>query len=392
VYKGIEASNCTAMAIHCQHADDEAFALVHTLCPVTCGSCDTWTEPASAVDAAGTATFFGEQLPYLDFESLVMADDDVPFYPVLDDQFGVCYQFRPSRDLTDKDLGGVGSVDTVGAYAPHRVTLRTFVNKANYLPTSEFEGTIITIGGAKDLMKVGGRTITVPPGFYAAVGVREVKIERLPAPYSNCKPGGNTKEVCEFEATFKYQMTECNCRNIYQEDYLINSLPAGTAFHALPECTTAEQWECIHQANDFAKANLKTISSGACEAQPCSEKKYEVKLLGLLPVAKGFKDFEQERLKAKNAEYGIALNSGALPDSSIVEEGSKVTIYFDDLKVVEYIDSAEYTVESFIAGIGGFFGLFLGFSLFSFVEFFEYLVVVGLNFHSSCQPKAHLSN
>jgi hypothetical protein len=380
VYNGLVVQNCDDVFLllgeGCDNGiDDEAYSLVHSLCPKKCDSCTLWKQPGTTEDEAeGVTTIFGTGLPYLDYSSLVQASNNVPFYPVLDHEFGVCYQFRPEKALL---------VETVGAYAPHRLEMRTFVDSGDYLPTSEFEGTVITIHGKDDLAKAGGRTVFVPPGFSAAVGVRQVEVERLPSPYSNCKEGGRTKELCEFESTFVYLVEQCGCRDIYRSDYVLND-----EFKSLdtPVCSTDKDWQCIFLKAEYARANLEEISKGQCVEPPCSESKFDVSLLGLLPIATRYRAYREDVMRSERASLGGAAASNAgLPPLAIVNESSRVSIFFDDLKIVKYEDQAVFDFISLVAGIGGFFGLFLGMSLFTFMEMAEYLVVKSLGLNEKLQ-------
>jgi amiloride-sensitive sodium channel len=52
-----------------------------------------------------------------------------------------------------------------------------------------------------------------------------------------------------------------------------------------------------------------------------------------------------------------------------------VVIYFKDIQFVTPIRSEVYGVMDFIADLGGLFGLFMGFSLLSFVELIYYCTV-----------------
>lgn len=141
-----------------------------------------------------------------------------------------------------------------------------------------------------------------------------------------------------------------------------------------------DDWACVHRAQTDARANLTELIDGACDAAPCKETRYEVSLIGLLPIARKYRQFREEILKRDAAQRAELTGSSGQYDPgiplSIVNESSSVSIFFDDLKVIQYEDQPALTLVGLLGGVGGFFGLFLGFSLFSFLELAEYLFVM----------------
>ena len=54
--------------------------------------------------------------------------------------------------------------------------------------------------------------------------------------------------------------------------------------------------------------------------------------------------------------------------------GSTLMIEMESTNVQSIVDSVAYDFQSFIGEVGGTLGLFLGLSMFSFVQFFEYII------------------
>ena len=95
------------------------------------------------------SNIFGIATLEMDENQTVTPDESTPFYDILDPNFGICYQFRPGRDL---------SVQSVGAGQPHSVNINTYVDAEQYLGYVEMVGTVITIHGENDTAYTGGRT------------------------------------------------------------------------------------------------------------------------------------------------------------------------------------------------------------------------------------------
>ena len=71
--------------------------------------------------------------------------------------------------------------------------------------------------------------------------------------------------------------------------------------------------------------------------------------------------------KCKQSIYRMDL-------STVDRTLSLLTIQLKDSNILTIVDNYSYDFQSFIGEVGGTLGLFLGFSMFSFVEFIEYLL------------------
>ena len=65
----------------------------------------------------------------------------------------------------------------------------------------------------------------------------------------------------------------------------------------------------------------------------------------------------------------------------MVSEMTSLNLYFDELRTVAYEEEPTFSSLSLIAGIGGYFGLFLGCSIITFLEFFEFGFVWAFGLH-----------
>jgi hypothetical protein len=332
---------------------------------------------------------FGLSSKMLTTASLVQGSNDTPFYTILDDALGVCYQFKPESKL---------QVKTIGANAIHKVALRTIVANDDFMGDTEYEGTAITIHGEGDLAKVGGKTVFIPPGYTASIAIRQTEIERLGFPYFDkshyvqtgerlyCVEGGVPKDLCEFERMYIFMANECSCRNIYMSDYVINKEMVEKELEGIGICSTATDWKCVYAKQGYARGNLDEIvrrpllhytGNNKCMETPCKETKYEVRLTGLMPVTESYKETIQNDLD--NLATDPQLANATLAAS--VGRVSSISIFYDDLKVLRYTQSPSFSAYSLVAGIGGYLGLFLGISLVAMAEILELLFVFVFGLH-----------
>jgi len=368
---------------------------------------------------------FGLRRETLAYSSVVQGTTETPFYPILDSELGVCYQFKPESKL---------KVKTVGGNAIHKVAIRTMQEKAGFMGDAEYEGTAITIHGEGDLAKVGGKTVFIPPGYTAAIAIRQTEINRLEFPHFDlshfeqterergkgngekryCVPNGVPKDLCEFERTYIYLARQCKCRNIYMSDYIINTAMVDTELETFARnkklegigaCSSKAEWQCIVIKEAFARGHLDEILNSStfplnhydrmsewerveetargnhnCMQTPCHETKYEVRLTGLMPVTASYTAAIQQDLRTMESDPDLA-------NATIVNGGdggaqiSSVNIFFDDLKVLRYTQTPSFSSASLVGGIGGYFGLFLGISVLTVIEFMELLYVLSLGLH-----------
>ena len=307
---------------------------------------------------------FGFSDEELNMDAVVDPSSDVPFYPLLDPDYGVCYQFRPPA-------GTASTAYTSGELSPHDVELMTTVDLTDTAEHTLHAGTLITIHGPHDLARPGSQTLLVPPGMSATIGIKKIVIDRLPPPYSNCVVGGKPRGLCEFEESFIYIQQACRCINYYDTDWIITRDIIDSTLRA---CSTPDDWSCIVNATEtlMLEENYEKFIAEVCVRPPCYEEKYEIFLKGTLPTTKGFQNMTRylvESSVASESGRSYTFNPDVFRDMSVAK------LFYDDLNVITYTDVEVMSMLDLIGGIGGYFGLFLGFSLMTFVEVMEWGVV-----------------
>lgn len=224
-----------------------------------------------------SGSLFGVPSVELNPDKIVSASDDVPFFPILDPHYGVCYQFRP-KPGTNREVKTVG-------LGPNTVNLNTQIDREQYLGHTAFEGTIVTIHGENDLAMQGGTTVFIPPEHTAYIAIQKNIVQRIPLPpwakgylsiEHDCDPSGSTKEVAVYESEFMYVAHKCGCLNYFKWDYVVNKDEVKQELQGVaeencginddPESTiVSPDWQCIYTKEKAVDAedNVDDLRTGA---------------------------------------------------------------------------------------------------------------------------------
>lgn len=224
-----------------------------------------------------SGSLFGVPSVELNPDKIVSASDDVPFFPILDPHYGVCYQFRP-KPGTNREVKTVG-------LGPNTVNLNTQIDREQYLGHTAFEGTIVTIHGENDLAMQGGTTVFIPPEHTAYIAIQKNIVQRIPLPpwakgylsiEHDCDPSGSTKEVAVYESEFMYVAHKCGCLNYFKWDYVVNKDKVKQELQGVaeencginddPESTiVSPDWQCIYTKEKAVDAedNVDDLRTGA---------------------------------------------------------------------------------------------------------------------------------
>ncbi|XP_060598496.1 FMRFamide-activated amiloride-sensitive sodium channel-like isoform X2 [Ruditapes philippinarum] len=221
--------------------------------------------------------------------------------------------------------------------------------------------------------------ITLSPGSETNIGLRMVRILRLPEPYGNCSDGR------EFARKYqkKYSISACYefCR-ILEIIETCNCLPAEAPDEvplnktSLPVCNTTE--EAVEKC--ILKVNVELDNGDiSCDCHPpCRETVYTKKTSSTFwPSDDYLKVLITEVCNNKShSDFWDAPCSGMEKLASheldkYRRNFLRVLIYFEDLHYELIEEEPIYEPVRFISDIGGTIGLFLGASALTFVELLQ---------------------
>ena len=94
------------------------------------------------------------------------------------------------------------------------------------------------------------------------------------------------------------------------------------------------------------------------------------KIIQTKTMPKCVRSIYKTTLTTKELDYGSSELKLRLENHGL----SELKIRLENPNVLTIVDSYSYDIQSFVGEVGGTLGLFLGLSVFSFVEFAEYLL------------------
>lgn len=213
------------------------------------------------------------------------------------------------------------------------------------------------------------------PGTYYKADLRLKKETREPPPSGKCNDklgktfyGNYTEGSCVLQCKDKFMMEDCGCVNV------VPPLNDGTY-----RSCTLEEWVTCGQQSYMAWYRNYTNPEAAepfcsCETA-CHETRYEAQVSSS-SVSTPFADHMFKNVQGyistqfSDPSLGILYNTSTdITDNIMVLE-----VLFSSMQTSEIKEIITYTSENLLADIGGVLGLFLGASLFTIMEFFQFIL------------------
>ncbi|XP_072711110.1 acid-sensing ion channel 3 isoform X2 [Ciconia boyciana] len=301
-------------------------------------------------------------------------------FTVIFTRLGKCYTFNsggPGREVLTTLQGGAGN----------GLELMLNVQQEEYLPvwgdtdeTSYEAGVKVQIHSQEEPPFIDQLGFGVAPGFQTFVSCQQQRLVYLPPPWGDCKATPIESDfftnysitACRLDCETRYLAENCNCRMVH--------MPGNANV-----CTPEQYKECADPALDFL---VKKDSEYCACRTPCAMVRYGKELsMVKIPskasaryLAKKFNKTEQyiaENHTARHstawhsmAQYGMARH-GMAQDNVLV-----LDIFFEALNYEMIEQKKAYEVAGLLGDIGGQMGLFIGASLLTILEIFDYLYEV----------------
>ncbi|RXM93610.1 SWI/SNF-related matrix-associated actin-dependent regulator of chromatin subfamily D member 1, partial [Acipenser ruthenus] len=194
----------------------------------------------------------------------------------------------------------------------------------------------------------------VAPGFQTFVSCQEQRLVYLPPPWGDCKSTPMDSDffdtysitACRIDCETRYLVENCNCRMVHMP---------GDA----PYCTPEQYKECADPALDFLVE--KDNDYCVCET-PCNMTRYN-------------KELSFVRIPSKASARYLAKKYNK-SEQYIAENILVLDIFFEALNYETIEQKKAYEVAGLLGDIGGQMGLFIGASLLTILELFDYLYEV----------------
>ncbi|XP_040978663.1 LOW QUALITY PROTEIN: acid-sensing ion channel 3 [Aquila chrysaetos chrysaetos] len=275
-------------------------------------------------------------------------------FTVIFTRLGKCYTFNsggPGREVLTTLQGGAGN----------GLELMLNVQQEEYLPvwgdtdeTSYEAGVKVQIHSQEEPPFIDQLGFGVAPGFQTFVSCQQQRLVYLPPPWGDCKATPIESEfftnysitACRLDCETRYLAENCNCRMVH--------MPGNANV-----CTPEQYKECADPALDFL---VKKDSEYCACRTPCAMVRYGKELSMVKIPSKASARYLAKKFN-KTEQY--------IADNVLV-----LDIFFEALNYEMIEQKKAYEVAGLLGDIGGQMGLFIGASLLTILEIFDYLYEV----------------
>ncbi|XP_066564413.1 acid-sensing ion channel 1B isoform X3 [Amia ocellicauda] len=282
-------------------------------------------------------------------------------------RYGKCYTFNSGQDgrpLLVTMKGGTGN----------GLEIMLDIQQDEYLPvwgetdeTSFEAGIKVQIHSQDEPPFIDQLGFGVAPGFQTFVSCQEQRLVYLPPPWGDCKATPMDSDffdtysitACRIDCETRYLVENCNCRMVHMP---------GDA----PYCTPEQYKECADPALDFLVE--KDNNYCVCET-PCNMTRYGKELSFVKIPSKASAKYLAKKFN-KSEQY-------------IAENILVLDIFFEALNYETIEQKKAYEVAGLLGDIGGQMGLFIGASILTILELFDYLYEVIKYRVCRCTRKKH---
>ncbi|CAM9545040.1 acid-sensing ion channel 2-like isoform X1 [Lampetra fluviatilis] len=280
-------------------------------------------------------------------------------------RYGKCYMFNSGKDgrpLLTTLKGGTGN----------GLEIMLDIQQDEYLPvwgetdeTSFEAGVRVQIHSQSEPPFIHELGFGVAPGFQTFVSTQEQRLIYLPSPWGDCKADPINSDffdtysitACRIDCETRYVVENCNCRMVHMP---------GDA----PYCTPEQYKECADPALDFLVE--KDDNFCVCDT-PCNTTRYG-------------KELSMVKIPSKASAKYLAKKYNKTEDY-IRENVLVLDIFFEALNYETIEQKKAYEVAGLLGDIGGQMGLFIGASILTILEIFDYLYEVLKDKVCKCRKK-----
>ncbi|XP_051894733.1 acid-sensing ion channel 2-like isoform X3 [Pristis pectinata] len=268
-------------------------------------------------------------------------------------RYGKCYMFNSGSD--DKPL-----LTTVQGGTGNGLEIMLDIQQDDYLPVwGEAEDTTFEAGIRVQLHTqseppfVHELGFGVAPGFQTFVSTQEQRLIYLPPPWGDCQSSAVNTDffssysitACRIDCETRYLVENCNCRMVHMP---------GDAHY----CTPEQYKECVEPT----LAMLAETNNNCLCKTPCYLTRYN-KELSMVKIP--------SRTSAKYLEKKFNKTEKYISENILV-----LDVFFEALNYETIEQKKAYEVAGLLGDIGGQMGLFIGASILTILELFDYLYEV----------------
>ncbi|XP_070541709.1 amiloride-sensitive sodium channel subunit alpha-like [Ptychodera flava] len=281
--------------------------------------------------------------------------------------YGNCYTFN----------SGIGSVLSTSKSGPlYGLSLELYIEEEEYIPELQQSSGVRVIVHSQGLMPFPEDDgFLAAPGFKTSVGLRQLRLDRQPHPYSECVdtiygPDNIFKDF--FETYYSRKACEKDCLNWAVQFHCNCTDLRYRYFQDYPVCDISQQKvvDCINTVQGkLENGQLSPTCPNTC-SQPCSEITYEATVSNAVWPNSAYRNVLLRDLMQTSSEIRYKVEAD---DTFISDNMVKIDIYYNDLNYEAIGENVAYTGGDVISNLGGQVGLWIGVSVMTCFEFFEFL-------------------
>ncbi|XP_003442050.1 acid-sensing ion channel 2 isoform X2 [Oreochromis niloticus] len=265
-------------------------------------------------------------------------------------RYGKCYMFNAAEEgktLRTTMKGGTGN----------GLEIMLDIQQDEYLPVwgdtedTAFEaGVRVQIHSQAEPPFIHELGFGVAPGFQTFVATQEQRLTYLPPPWGECESKAlesgffqvYSVTACRIDCETRYIVENCNCRMVH--------MPGDASY-----CTPEQYKDCAEPA----LAKLSAVESSNCMCRtPCNMTRYNKELSMVKIPSKTSARYLQKKFN-KSEKY--------ITDNILV-----LDVFFEALNYETIEQKKAYEVAGLLGDIGGQMGLFIGASILTILELFDY--------------------
>ncbi|NXV82217.1 ASIC1 protein, partial [Atlantisia rogersi] len=299
-------------------------------------------------------------------------------FKVVFTRYGKCYTFNAGQD-------GKPRLITMKGGTGNGLEIMLDIQQDEYLPvwgetdeTSFEAGIKVQIHSQDEPPLIDQLGFGVAPGFQTFVSCQEQRLIYLPPPWGDCKAAAGDSEfydtysitACRIDCETRYLVENCNCRMVHMP---------GDA----PYCTPEQYKECADPA--LGEERVPVGLSSGCLVSPSRHHL----LISPCPDFLVEKDNEYCvcEMPCNVTRYGKELSMVKIPSKASAKYLAKkynkseqyigenilvLDIFFEALNYETIEQKKAYEVAGLLGDIGGQMGLFIGASILTVLELFDY--------------------
>ncbi|KAL9982334.1 hypothetical protein ACROYT_G004364 [Oculina patagonica] len=298
------------------------------------------------------------------------------FTSYLSPMFGKCFTFN-SAEGNNSPLFATLAGQNSG------LKIRLNIERDGYMPNTviPFVGLAILIHDQKTFPIVEEFGIKIQPGVSTLCAIKRRKIINLEHPYAtNCTR--RSLDVFNSDSYTAYTKAACllKCRNDYTIKTCGCTPPKFKGDGSVPICAPNDTVLCVYRSyEEFGTSSKKKECEKNCP-EPCEQVEYktsfsysglqrEAFIEHLLSFLNG-----TEKLPVDRANYKPLLKMTRAEREKFIDDNIvSLDIYFEDLSYDIIEQTPLYEIWALIGNLGGTFGLFLGMSLLTVLEFLDFI-------------------